>query len=225
MKTNNNVLLLIGSPKGPLSTSVALGNNMVSELEELEFSVEKGYIYKLIKNEDKQKELLLKIDRADLIILSFPLYVDCLPSGVIKALELIADHRKLQENTKKQRFTVIINCGFPEAEHNNTAIRICRIFSREVGFEWMGALKIGMGGVVSGKTLEERGGMVRNIVSGFEIAAKALAQGKQIPEEAVELLKKPMMPRKIYTSMGNLGWNIQSKQFGVRKKIKNTPYA
>ena len=225
MKTNNNALLLIGSPKGPLSTSATLGKNLISGLEKFDFSAEEIYIYKLIKKEDKQKELLLKIDRAELIILAFPLYVDCLPSGVIKALELISDYRKLQDNPKKQRFAVIINCGFPEAEHNNTAIRICRIFSREVGFEWMGALKIGMGGGLGGKTLEERGGMVRNIVSGFKIAAKALAQGKQIPEEAFELVSKPMMPRKMYTSMGNLGWNIQAKQFGVRKKIKNTPYS
>ena len=225
MKTNNNALLLVGSPKGSLSISATLGKNLISRLEEFDFSAEEVYIYKHIEKEDKQKELLLKIDRADLIILAFPLYVDCLPSGVIKALELISDYRKLQDNPKKQKFAVIINCGFPEAEHNNTAIRICRIFSREVGFEWMGALKIGMGGGLGGKTLEERGGMVRNIVSGFKIAVKALAKGKQIPEEAVEFVRKPMMPRKIYTSMGNLGWNIQAKQFGVRKNIKDKPYS
>ena len=109
MKTNNNALLLVGSPKSSLSTSATLGKNLISGLEEFDFSAEEVYIYKLIKKEDKQKELLLKIDRAELIILAFPLYVDCLPSGVIKALELIRDYRKLQDNPKKQRFAVIIN--------------------------------------------------------------------------------------------------------------------
>ncbi len=225
MKTYNNALLLVGSPKGPLSTSTTLGNYLISRLVEFDFSVEKTYIYKHIKKEEKQKELLLKIEGADLIILAFPLYIDCLPSGVIKALELIRDYRKLKENPKKQRFTVIINCGFPEVEHNNTAVQICRIFAREVGFEWMGALKIGMGGVFIGKTLEERRIIARNILSGFKIGAKALAQGKQIPEEANKIERKPMMPRKIYIGIGNLFWDYQAKQFGVLKKIKNQPYS
>ena len=44
------------------------------------------YLYKLLKKEDGQKKLLLKVEDATLIILAFPLYVDCLPAGVIKAL-------------------------------------------------------------------------------------------------------------------------------------------
>ncbi len=94
MYKDEYVLLLVGSPKGSSSTSASLGNYLILKLEEFGLSAEKDYIYKLIRKEEGQKELLSKINNADLIILAFPLYVDCLPAGVIKALELIAKNRK-----------------------------------------------------------------------------------------------------------------------------------
>jgi len=224
MKKYENTLLLVGSPKGSLSASVSLGNSLTSRLEELGLSIDTEYLYKLIKKEDGQKKLLSKVEDADLIILAFPLYIDCLPAGVIKALELVADHRQSMTNQKKQGFVVIINCGFPETQHNKTAIAICKIFAREVGFEWKGALALGMGGVVARKSLEEGGKMVRSITKGFDIAAQALSEGEKIPEEAIELVGEKIMPITLYTKMGNLGWNMQAKKFGARKKIKGQPY-
>jgi len=224
MKKYKNALLLVGSPKGSLSTSVSLGNSLTSRLEELGLSIDTEYLYKLVKKEDGQKKLLSKVEDADLIILAFPLYIDCLPAGVIKALELISDHRQSISNPKKQGFVVIINCGFPETQHNNTGIAICKIFASEVGFEWKGALAFGMGGVFGGKSLDERGGMVRNVIMGFDIAAQALSNGENIPKEAIELVGKKFMPISLYSKMGNLGWNLQAKKFGARKKIKDQPY-
>ena len=224
MKKYENALLLVGSPKGSLSSSVSLGNSLTSRLEDLGLSIDTEYLYKLVKKKDGQKKLLSKVEDTDLIILAFPLYIDCLPAGVIKALELIADHRQSMSNPKKQGFVVIINCGFPETQHNNVAVSICKIFARDVGFEWNGALALGMGGAFGGKSLEERGGMVRNVIKGFDIAAQALSEGEKIPEEAIELVGKKFMPITLYTKMGNLGWNIQAKKFGARKKIKDQPY-
>jgi len=159
-----------------------------------------------------------------MIILAFPLYIDCLPAGVIKALELIADHRKSKKDRKKQGFAIIINCGFPEAQQNNTAIAICKIFAREVGFAWRGALSLGMGGAIGGRPLEERGGMVRNVIKGLDLAAQALAEEKDIPDEATELFGKKFIPISLYTKGGNMGWNKQAKKYGARKKIKDQPY-
>jgi len=224
MSKNDNVLLLVGSPKSSSSTSNSLGDYLISRLEQLSLAVDKEYIYKLVRKEDGQKKLLTKVEEASMIILAFPLYVDCLPAGVIKTLELITDHRKSKKDRKKQGFAIIINCGFPEAQQNNTAIAICKIFAREVGFEWRGALSLGMGGAIGGRSLEERGGMVRNVIKGLDLAAQALAEGKDIPEEAIELFGKRFIPISLYTKGGNMGWNKQAKKYGARKKIKDQPY-
>ncbi len=53
---------------------------------------------------------------------------------------------------------------------------------------------IGMGGAIGGKSLQERGGMVGNLKKGYNLAAKALAEGKNIPEEAIELVTKRFIP-------------------------------
>ena len=66
--------------------------------------------------------------------------------------------------------------------------------------------------------------MVKNIILGFDIAAAALTKDDMIPEEAIELVGKKVMPYSLYTKMGNLGWILQAKKFGARKKIKNRPY-
>ena len=224
MKNYENALLLVGSPKGSLSTSVSLGNNLTSNLEQLGLSIDTEYLYQLVEKEEGQKKLLLNMESADLIILAFPLYIDCLPTGVIKTLELIADHRQSMSNPKKQGFVVIINCGFPESQHNNVAISICKIFAREVGYEWKGALSLGMGGAIDGTPLEKRRSMVRNVIKGFDIAAQALSEGKKIPEEAIKLVRKKFILISMYTKIGNLSWKMKAKKFGARKKIRDQPY-
>jgi len=224
MSKPNKALLLVGSPKTSSSTSFSLGNSLLLKLEEKGLLIEREFVYRLIRKEDGQQKLLKKVDDADLIILSFPLYIDCLPAGVIKILELIRDHRKLLLVSKKQAFTVIINCGFPETQHNFVAADICKIFAKEVGFDWKGALTLGMGGFIAERGLKNEGGMVKNIILGFDIAAAALTKDDVIPEEAIELVGKKVMPYSLYTKMGNLGWILQAKKFGARKKIKNRPY-
>lgn len=224
MSKQIKALLLVGSPKGSSSTSLSLGNSLLLKLEEAGLLIDKEFVYKLVRKDEGQKKLLMKVDNADLIILAFPLYIDCLPAGVIKALELIRDHRKPLQDSKRQSFAVIINCGFPETQHNFVAAAICKIFARDVGFEWKGALTLGMGGVFGRKSLEKRGGMVRNVIKGFDIAATALTKGEMIPEEAIELVGKKFMPYTLYTKMGNLGWNLQAKKFDAQKKIKDRPY-
>ena len=217
-------LLLVGSPKGSSSASLSLGNSLLKKLEENGSLTDKEFVYKLIRKDDGQIRLLSKVDNADLIILSFPLYIDCLPAGVIKALELIRDHRKSMQNPKNQMFAVIINCGFPENQHNFIAAKICEIFAKDVGFNWKGALTLGMGGFIAGRGLKDVGGMAKNINLGFDIAATALAKDDMIPEEAIELVGKKIMPYTLYTKAGNLGWNSQAKKFGARKKMKDRPY-
>ncbi|MFX0179617.1 MAG: hypothetical protein ACFE78_05465 [Candidatus Hodarchaeota archaeon] len=225
MKNNNNALLLIGSPKGEKSTSASLGNYLISRLEESGMKIEKGFIHRLVNREVAIQNLFEMIDRANLIILSFPLYIDCLPAPVIKAMELIKERRNTIESKKSQDFIAICNNGFPEVSQNSTALQICRIFSIDCGFIWKGGIAVGGGGAINGIPLDERGGMVRNVVKGLDIAAHALKDGKDIPQEAIDLLSKKFIPYNFYRTFGNLGWKLQARRYGVKKKIKDKPYS
>jgi hypothetical protein len=221
---NEKALLLIGSPKGEASTSASLGNYLASRLEEFGMISEKGYIHRLVNREEKIQDLFRMVDNADLIILAFPLYVDSLPAPVIKAMELIKEQRDTLERKDPKNFVAISNSGFPEAFQSTVALQICRIFSNECGFVWKGGIVLGGGGSLDGAPLPEKGGMVRNIIKGLDIAASALKDGNDIPQEALDLVAKKIIAYALYRMFGNLGWKIQARRHGVKKRLRDRPY-
>ena len=222
MTETKSALLLVGSPKGEMSTSASLGNYLLKLLEEANIKTIKAFIHRLVNRSEKIEELLTMVNNADLIILSFPLYVDSLPAPVIKAMELIRDSRN-EKQRKNQNFIAISNSGFPEASQIEIALEICKNFAEEVNFNWRGGLALGGGGAVNGRPLEERGGMLRNVIKGLEITAEYLSRGEDIPNEAIELVSKSLIPSGMYKMMGNLGWRIQSRRYGALKRMKDQP--
>lgn len=222
MLNEKKALLLIGSPKIKNGTSEALGNYLLQGLNKNGYKCEKLHILPILKN--NVQELFNKVKDADLLILSFPLYVDSLPSPVIRALELIADNRLGRKDDKKQCMISITNCGFPETFHNNTAVRICKSFAEKNDFNWLGGLAMGSGGALNGKPIEQLGGMTRNIVKALDLAAEAIAKEESIPSEAIDLMSRKLIPIFLYTTFGNGGWKTQAKQFHANKQLYAKPY-
>ncbi|MHA2392687.1 MAG: NAD(P)H-dependent oxidoreductase [Promethearchaeota archaeon] len=225
MTEKKNVLLLVGSPRGEKSTSASLGIYLVSKLEEYGMTSEIGFIHRLVNRDKKIQELFRMVENADLIILSFPLYVDSLPAPVIKAMELINEERDRSKGKKTHSIIAICNNGFPEASQNKTALQICRIFARDCGFKWKGGIALGGGGAIAGIPLEEKGGMVRNVISGLDQSAHSLSMDQEIPQETIDLLSKKFIPYPIYRIFGNLGWKLQARRLGARKRMKDKPYS
>lgn len=224
MQKPTHAALLVGSPKGPKSTSNALGTYLLEKLEEQGVTSGKVYVNQSLSSTENQATLLSLIDNSDLIILAFPLYVDSLQSQTIKTLELIAEHQKGKHELSKKSFAAIANSGFPEAKHSETALAVCRIFAKQVGFTWAGGLAMGGGGMISGRPISELGGMVRNQKKALEMAAESLAKGEAIPEKAVVLMSKLGIPRWMYTWMGNRGWKQEARQHIATKEMYNQPF-
>ena len=219
MNSKKRVLLLVGSAKRPHSTSESLGTYLIDRLGERGFETETLLIHRSFRSDKDRAALLNAIDCSDLLLIAYPLYVDSLPSLVIRAMELINQHHQATKAGKKQRLMVIANCGFPEAQHNDTALAICRQFAREAGFEWAGGLALGGGESINGKSLSEVQGMARNVIKSLDLAANALAEGKVVPQEAVRAMAIPFVPIWAYTLMGGLGWKQQAKKHGTQLKL------
>lgn len=224
MNTPEQALLLIGSPKVARSTSESLGMYLLDKIREQGVEAEKILIATALKTDGGIDGLLRALDRSDLIILAFPLYIDSLPYPVIKALELIARHRQKKGVVGKKRFAAICNCGFPEAEHTGTALAMCRQFARETGIEWAGGLGLGGGEAIDGRHLNERGGMVRNVKRSLEITADALSRGEGVPGEAITLMSKRLMPAWLYLLVGGFGWKRRAWKNWVIGKMNDQPY-
>ncbi len=216
-------LLLIGSPRTRKSTSASLGGYLMEQLAARRVQTETIQVYTSLYSSERMRSMLEAIDKADLLVLAFPLYVDGLPGPLVAALEKIAIQRAGQSST--QRMAAIVNCGFPEASHMDAALEICEIFARQAGFLWSGGLALGGGqGLVHGAALDELDRRALPIKRSLEAAAMALTTGKPIPQAARDLMAKPIIPGWLYQLAGVYGWKQQAKRYGMQKQLKRRPY-
>lgn len=215
-------LLLIGSPKPSRSTSESLAGHFGDQLKAKNWEVVSLNINATLRAEGGAEKLLTAVDGADTLVLAFPLYVDSLPAGATKALELIAAHR--EASPVKQGLIAIVNNGFPDVHQNQPALEICRLFARQAGIEWLGGLALGGGGSISGQPLAKMRGMLRNVIKALNLAAESVAAGGKVPEEAIALLAKPIMPRWLYLLGGDFGWNQEARKNKVTKRLGDRPY-
>ena len=228
MNRPKSVVLLNGSPKGKRSNSRQIGKFLVDRLEEKGLKAEETFITRLIESPEKIDELSQLVTTADIIVFTTPLYVDSLPSFTIRAMELIRDHRKACSQTGKPLLVAVMNCGFPEKEHMEIALRIMKNFSEEANLRWDGAIAVAMGMALDGRALTEGKGMTRNLTKGLALAAATLAEGQPVPEEAEKLASKPFMPLFMAKSMlrlfGKRMWNGRADSNGVKPEMYAKPY-
>ncbi len=231
MTIQRKALILVGSPKVN-STSDILGTYLFRKLQEKGTETEKVRIYPLMKSDEGGKQLLSSIDRADILILTTPLYVDSLPSPVIKLFEMLWEYRRSQEHPKKHQFFAISNNGFPEASHNDTAFAICRCFVRQTGMEWGGSLGVGGGRGISfiselfgWKPLEKIGFISKKERKALDSIAEFLSSDGTIPQKAMELRTNRPIPKWMYILIGIIfDWRRQARKNNAWDRIYDHPY-
>jgi multimeric flavodoxin WrbA len=216
-------LLLVGSPRTRTSSSNSLGGYLFERLRAQGVHTETVFLHTVLRSSEKWQALLEAADAADLVTLAFPLYVDSLPAPVIEGLERLAAHRHGRA-PRRQLFTAIANCGFPEAHHNATALAICETFAVQAGFAWGGSLALGGGEMIAGVPLVQMGGRTVRVRRALDLAAEALAQGQAVPEAAQALLGKPVIPHWVYRLFGGLGWKRRAKGWGAENSLRRRPY-
>ena len=218
-----NALLLTGSPKGRKSASFLLASTLGERLRDRGVTVSDGMVHAALRTEEGTSRMLDAVDGSDLVVLAFPLYVDSLPAPLTRLLEGIADRRSRAASPETPRLAAIVQCGFPEAHQCDTAVGICRLFAERSGMPWAGALSMGMGGSI-GDDIRRLPGGGKNILDALEIAAESLAKGDAIPAEAAALFARPLMPRRLYTMVGNLGWRMRIRKNRARRPLAYRPY-
>ena len=219
-----NALVLVGSPKGRNSSSFLLGSKLAEGLRNHGAAVREELAHPALRTEDGTRRLLDAVDASDLVVLSFPLYVDSLPSPLTLLLELVAGRRAGAAMAGSPRLAAIVQCGFPEAHQCDTAVGICRLFAGRTGMRWAGALAMGMGGSLE-RGFRKLPGGGRNILRALDMASETLAGGGDIPGEAATLFATPLMPRWMYTLFGNLGWRVQLRRNRARKPLADRPHS
>jgi hypothetical protein len=216
---SQNALLLVGSPGNGSSNSHAIGRYLLDRLGKAGWEADEEFIYLAVKDEDRMKQALEKMDGSDLIILSFPLYVDSVPSQMIKFLEKANEHRN-GSKSPDQRLIAVCQSGFPESHHNDYALRICSNFAHDAGYHWAGGLSVGGGGAIAGQDLEEAGGMMRKLRESLDLTANAIVGGEDIPQRARDLVSKGTAPPLLYNWVVNRHWKQEARKNRVDLRAK-----
>ena len=217
-------VLLVGSPRGNAGVSAALASHLGLLL------AERGVAVATERIADRSPRLDLRfvdaggLGEGDLLVLATPLYVDSLPAPVTEVLEAAARQRALA-TPARLRLLAIVNCGFPEAVHNDTALAICRAFARKAKMDWVGGLGLGAGGMFAGKPLAELGGRARGLTQALALTADAVADGHAVPEEARNLFARLPIPRWLYRFLGDWGFRQEARKHGVSARVGARPYA
>ncbi len=216
-------VLLVGSPRTRKSTSHAWGSYLMERLAAHGVATETVFVYTALNNAEKMRALLAQVHAADLVVLAFPVYVDSLPAPVITLLERLA--APSAHTPTPVRLVALSNCGFPEVQHNATALAVCAQFAQASGMAWGGSLALGAGeGLVHGTPLAQLDGRAIPLKRALDVAASALAAGQAIPAEAQANLNRPFIPAWLYRLIGSLGWHLQARRYGMAGQLGRQPY-
>ncbi len=218
-----NCLILCGSPRGQRSTSYSIAEYLRSLLDSHEVTCDIQILPGLESSDEFMTFILEKIERSSYVILTSPLYVDSLPSHVLKILMKIA-YARTSKAGHTPKFVGIVNSGFPESEHNTLALRILELFCKQASFEWAGGLPFGGGGIVSGVSLDQLGGRGRNVRNALELLADSVIKEERVPERAVQVISKLGIPKKLYIMFAEKNWKKMAQSHGVLDRLDATPY-
>ncbi|EGW41051.1 NAD(P)H-dependent oxidoreductase [Desulfosporosinus sp. OT] len=141
-----NVVLITASPKiNEQSVSKEFlemaGDQINSDLFSKSFiDVRKSFLT------HKLTEDFETLAKADVMIISFPLYYFCMPGMLTRFLVDYHNYCTTSGNVKKPvKVYAIVNCGFPEPEINLEAVRVIKSFSQHLNAEFRFGVLIGGG--------------------------------------------------------------------------------
>lgn len=207
--------ILIGSarPKG-CSTSESLANELGSGLEQAGIKTTLVHAISFIKDGKLAEKALATMLAGELLVVATPLYVDGLPALVTRALEQVA--AKCLDGKHPLRSVVgLLNCGFPEASHNRSAIRILRAFTHESGLVWAGGLAMGAGEIIHGQPLANARLVARAQIRALRRAASDLAGGQGISKTASNDMARPLIPAFLFRWLAPFRWLRMGHRHGI----------
>ncbi len=225
-----NALLLVGSPKVQNnSNSALLGGYVLDTMRLAGWNTTMLKPDRSVLQEEGRAALCAAVDRADVVIVAFPLYIDTLPYLVVKAMEVIAEHKRKSSGKRPQRLFALANNGYPEFHHSIVALANCRCFADRCGMYWAGGLATGAGEMIGRKHKNGNGqhpeGPVRKVFEALEDAGETLARGNTVQYETQRRFTRtpiPFMPfvlwRRMFRTAGNKCWDTQAEQNGVTKE-------
>ncbi|WP_186431471.1 hypothetical protein [Clostridium sp. BSD9I1] len=151
----------------------------------------------------------------DKILFVFPLYVDALPSHLIKFLELFQKYIK-QQPAKNISVYAISNCGFFEGEQNKYALKIIENFCERAGLSWEFGIGIGAGPFIGESQSIPWRAFIKKPIYHALISLKNALQTGNHPKENIFITAK--MPRCMYIFAAHMSWKALARKNNLKAR-------
>ena len=198
------ITVINGSPKAVKSNSEILENYLSSLLKENEI---KKYYSISFKLNDKMKN---EIYNSDVLIFLFPLYVDGIPSNLLKLLVEFEKEKVIKSGSK---IYCVVNNGFYEGKQNFLALLHMKNWCKKVKAKWGQGIGIGSGELLPYlKNLKLGQGPLRNLEKTLNILSRnilTLNSDKNI-------YINPNWPKSLYFIQGSFSWILKARKNNIK---------
>ena len=198
------IIIINGSPKTIKSNSEILGNYLFPLLKENNI---KKYYSIYFQLNDKTKN---EIYNSDVLIFIFPLYVDGIPSNLLKLLVNFEKENVVRPETK---IYCIVNNGFYEGKQNFLALLHMKNWCKKVNTKWGQGIGIGSGELLPYlKKFKLGQGPLKNLEKTLNILSRnilTLNSDKNI-------YITPNWPRSLYFIQGSISWILKARKNNIK---------
>ena len=198
------IIIINGSPKTIKSNSEILGNYLFPLLKENNI---KKYYSIYFQLNDKTKN---EIYNSDVLIFIFPLYVDGIPSNLLKLLVKFEKENVVRPKTK---IYCIVNNGFYEGKQNFLALLHMKNWCKKVNAKWGQGIGIGSGELLPYlKKFKLGQGPLKNL----EKILNRLSRNILTLNSDKNIYINPNWPKSLYFIQGSISWILKARKNNIK---------
>jgi hypothetical protein len=198
------IIIINGSPKTAKSNSEILGNYLFPLLKENNI---KKYYSIYFQLNDKTKN---EIYNSNVLIFIFPLYVDGIPSNLLKLLVKFEKENVVRPETK---IYCIVNNGFYEGKQNFLALLHMKNWCKKVNAKWGQGIGIGSGELLPYlKKFKLGQGPLKNL----EKILNRLSRNILILNSDKNIYINPNWPKILYFIQGSFSWILKARKNNLK---------
>ena len=157
--------------------------------------------------------LVKRLEDAPVIVLCVPLYVDGLPSLVIRLLETF----EKEYSGKPKKIYTLANMGLYESSQLVNLFSAVTQWSRKMCFEYCGGLGVSAGELIGGlmEMMPFGKGPIRRASEGMDLLARAIDSGSR----TYDFYAEPKgFPKWLFIQIANRSWEMNARKNGLDPK-------
>ena len=206
-ETSGKIVLLNASMRSADGNSAALAKELQKRINR------KSELINLSMYLNKPDELVKELEDVETLVLCTPLYVDGLPSQLIRLMETY----ERNYTGKAKKIYVLANMGLYESKQLVNLLSQAKKWCELMNFEYNGSVAIGAGELVGGlmKAIPLEKGFTKKIAEAEDKLAKAIDDNSKIDDIYTGT---ESFPRFLYMAIANSGWKRMAKAKGIDPK-------